>query len=90
MSSGRHGRVSTAAHAAIPDYVALHAPCPVLVVPYAGAFDPAAALLGRVNDSQADLLVMGCYGHSRFRETLLGGVSRTVLRSMTVPTLLAH
>jgi nucleotide-binding universal stress UspA family protein len=43
-----------------------------------------------VGDSGADLLVMGCYGHVRVREMLLGGVSRSVLRSMTVPTLMAH
>ena len=38
----------------------------------------------------ADLLVMGCYGHSRARELVLGGASRTVLKSMTVPVLMAH
>lgn len=152
------------AHAAIPEYVALHAPCPVLVLPYARQSKPdferivvawnaspesaravrqalpfltrarevevvtfdgdgpggeardgrqlapllarhgitvtlwqgradgdvPDALLNRVSTQQADLLVMGCYGHSRFREILLGGVSRTVLRSMTVPTLMAQ
>lgn len=151
------------AHAAIPEYVALHAPCPVLVLPYAGQFSPdfkrilvawnaspesaravrqalpllvradevevaifegnasggtaggpeialflsrhgvkvslwqesvaadvADALLSRVSDYHAQLLVTGCYGHTRLREILLGGVSRTVLRSMTVPTLMAH
>lgn len=48
------------------------------------------ALLARVAHAGADLLVMGCYGHSRLRETLLGGVSRAVLAGMTVPTLMAH
>jgi nucleotide-binding universal stress UspA family protein len=38
----------------------------------------------------ADLLVMGCYGHSRARELMLGGASRTVLESMPLPVLLAH
>ena len=33
---------------------------------------------------------MGCYAHSRFRELLLGGASRTVLESMTLPVLMAH
>lgn len=47
-------------------------------------------LLSRVADVQADLLVMGCYGHSRAREWLLGGASRTLLASMTVPVLMAH
>jgi len=47
-------------------------------------------LLSRVFDLEADLLVMGCYGHSRAREWVLGGASRTILRSMTLPVLLAH
>lgn len=47
-------------------------------------------LLSQVFDLGADLLVMGCYGHSRAREWILGGVSRTVLRSMTLPVLMAH
>ena len=33
---------------------------------------------------------MGGYGHTRFRELMLGGVTRTVLQSMTVPVLMAH
>ncbi|KQV51922.1 hypothetical protein ASC93_04490 [Massilia sp. Root335] len=48
------------------------------------------ALLVLAEDRKAGLLVMGCYGHSRYREILLGGVSRTVLRRPTVPVLLAH
>ena len=37
-----------------------------------------------------DLLVMGCYGHSRARDWILGGATRTVLASMTVPVLMSH
>lgn len=48
------------------------------------------ALLSRASDLDADLLVMGAYGHSRARELLLGGATRTVLESMTVPVLMAH
>jgi len=47
-------------------------------------------LLSRAFDLDADLLVMGCYGHSRAREWVLGGTSRTVLNSMTMPVLMAH
>ena len=47
-------------------------------------------LLSRASDLQVDLLVMGAYGHSRVRELLLGGATRTVLSSMTVPVLMAH
>jgi nucleotide-binding universal stress UspA family protein len=39
---------------------------------------------------QADLLVMGCYGHARLRELVLGGASRTVLDRARLPVLMAH
>jgi len=48
------------------------------------------ALLSSIVDLASDMLVMGGYGHSRFREILLGGVTRTVLESMTVPVLMSH
>lgn len=47
-------------------------------------------ILSRAADFGADLLVMGCYGHSRTREMVLGGASRTIIDSMTVPVLMAH
>jgi nucleotide-binding universal stress UspA family protein len=47
-------------------------------------------LLSRAADFGADLLVMGAYGHSRLREYVLGGVSRSVFRQMTLPVLMAH
>jgi nucleotide-binding universal stress UspA family protein len=47
-------------------------------------------LLNRAADFSADLLVMGCYGHSRFREFVLGGASNKILRTMTVPVLMSH
>jgi nucleotide-binding universal stress UspA family protein len=47
-------------------------------------------ILSRAADIGADLIVMGAYGHSRLREITLGGVTRTILASMTVPVLLAH
>jgi nucleotide-binding universal stress UspA family protein len=55
-----------------------------------GDVDIANALLSLANDRLADLLVMGCYGHSRFRELVMGGVSREILSSMTLPVLMAH
>ncbi len=48
------------------------------------------ALLSLAADLNSDLLVMGGYGHSRFRELLLGGATRTVLEAMTLPVLMAH
>ncbi|NCF27291.1 MAG: universal stress protein [Gammaproteobacteria bacterium] len=47
-------------------------------------------LLYAARDESADLLVMGAYGHARFREILLGGVTAHVLAHTTIPTLLAH
>jgi nucleotide-binding universal stress UspA family protein len=47
-------------------------------------------LLSRAADLDADLLVMGAYGHSRVRELLLGGATRSILASMTIPVLMSH
>jgi nucleotide-binding universal stress UspA family protein len=49
-----------------------------------------AMLLSRASDFQADLIVMGGYGHSRLREIVLGGATREILQTMTVPTLMSH
>jgi nucleotide-binding universal stress UspA family protein len=47
-------------------------------------------ILSRLADLDADLLVMGAFGHSRIRELVFGGVTRHIARHMTVPTLLSH
>jgi nucleotide-binding universal stress UspA family protein len=47
-------------------------------------------LLAKLADGEFDLLVMGAYGHSRFREILMGGVTHTLLQHMTVPVLMSH
>ncbi|MGB0086882.1 MAG: universal stress protein [Rhodomicrobiaceae bacterium] len=47
-------------------------------------------LLGEVERTNSDMLVMGCYGHSRLRETVLGGATRYVLSHMSKPVLLSH
>jgi nucleotide-binding universal stress UspA family protein len=52
--------------------------------------DVANALLSHSVDCGADFIVMGAYGHSRLREFVLGGVTRSMLRSMMVPTLMSH
>ncbi|MGY3621084.1 universal stress protein [Bradyrhizobium sp. USDA 10063] len=49
-----------------------------------------AGILSLAADESLDLLVMGGYGHSRFKEFVLGGVTRDMLHSMTVPTLMSH
>jgi len=47
-------------------------------------------LLSRAADEEVDLMVMGAYGHSRFRELVFGGATRHLLDHMTVPVLMAH
>ncbi|HJO68530.1 MAG TPA: universal stress protein [Rhodospirillales bacterium] len=57
---------------------------------FSGDIDPADMLLSKVAEEAADLLVMGAYGHARWREIVLGGFTRHVLEHMSVPTLLSH
>jgi nucleotide-binding universal stress UspA family protein len=47
-------------------------------------------ILSYAADNAADFLVMGGYGHSRLREFILGGVTRGILASMTLPVLMSH
>jgi nucleotide-binding universal stress UspA family protein len=56
----------------------------------AAGIDVANAILSRAADASTDLMVMGGYGHSRMREFILGGATRGILGSMTVPTLMSH
>jgi nucleotide-binding universal stress UspA family protein len=52
--------------------------------------DVANTILSYAADVSADFLVMGGYGHSRLREFILGGATRGILQSMTVPVLMSH
>ena len=47
-------------------------------------------ILSRIADTSASMIVMGGYGHSRLREFILGGVTRSVLTTMTVPVFISH
>ena len=49
-----------------------------------------ASCSAQARDEAADLLVMGGYGHSRLREMMLGGTTRSILEQTTIPVLLAH
>lgn len=55
-----------------------------------GVTDIAEALRTEAENAGADLVVMGGYGHSRFREWVLGGVTRDTLRLTPIPVLIAH
>jgi nucleotide-binding universal stress UspA family protein len=61
-----------------------------LDVSFAGASSTGEALLSKLVDDGCDLLIMGGYSHSRFREMIFGGVSRDILRESWVPTLISH
>jgi nucleotide-binding universal stress UspA family protein len=52
--------------------------------------DVPSTILSYASDCGADMIVMGGYGHSRLREFVLGGVTRSLLESMTVPVLMSH
>ncbi|MEJ0075427.1 MAG: universal stress protein [Alphaproteobacteria bacterium] len=52
--------------------------------------DVANTLLSHAADTGADFMVMGAYGHSRLRQFILGGATRGILSSMTVPVLMSH
>jgi nucleotide-binding universal stress UspA family protein len=56
----------------------------------AADIDVANAILSYVADNSATLIVMGGYGHTRLRELILGGVTRDMLKSMTVPVYMSH
>jgi nucleotide-binding universal stress UspA family protein len=55
-----------------------------------GGIPPSAAIQNRMSDAGANLLIMGAYSKSRIRETLFGGVTRTMLKSMTALTLMSR
>lgn len=54
------------------------------------AIDVGNALLSRAADFESDLIVMGAYGHARWTERVLGGATRTLLQTMTLPVLMSH
>lgn len=56
----------------------------------AGSSGVAEALLNHITDGGFDLVVMGGYGHSRLQEFIFGGATRDMLKSMTVPVIMAH
>ena len=52
--------------------------------------DVPSAILSYAADCSASLIVMGGYGHARMREFILGGVTRDMLKSMTVPVFMSR
>jgi nucleotide-binding universal stress UspA family protein len=73
----------------LKDYLAAHG-ISAKVAAVSGKDDAAKALLSAATKADADLLVMGAYGHSRVRELVLGGVTKHMLQATTLPTLMVH
>ena len=85
-----HGKSDETPGADIAQHLARHGVTVVvkqIVAPDAKISD---VLLSHAADTSADLLVLGGYGHSRLREFVLGGVTRSILAAMTIPTLMSH
>ncbi len=57
---------------------------------YANDMSVGDMMLSRAADEGIDLIVTGAYGHARWRELVLGGVTRHLLKHMTVPVLMSH
>lgn len=87
--------ISDAAHGEVPgadiaQYLARHDVKVEVAQVSAFSRDLGEVLLSTIADHDVDLLVMGLYGHSRLRELVMGGASRTMLAAMTVPVLMSH
>ena len=85
--SGKQGHI---AGADIGLYLARHGVHVEVSTDPGAEIDVGNELLSRASDLSADLIVMGCYGHSRLKEWVLGGATRTLLESMTAPVLMSH
>ena len=84
---GKHGEIPGADFAL---YLARHGVKVSVSPQYGDSGDTGAQILSRAADMAADLIVMGGYGHSRLRQVVFGGVTRTLLDSMKVPVLMSH
>lgn len=71
-------------------FLARHGVTAEVVQTVSGGHQEGNIILSRAADDGSDLIVMGAYGHTRLRETVLGGATRTILQSMTVPVLMSH
>ena len=84
------GRLGDLPGSALTAHLVRHAVKAELRQVASGSASVAETLLGHAGELQADLLVMGGYGHSRLREMMLGGTTRSMLEHMTVPVLFSH
>ena len=83
-------RLSNQPGTGLTGYLARHGVKARLKTVASGGMGVTEVILDQAREEAADLLVMGGYGHSRFREMMLGGVTRHMLEHAPVPVLLAH
>jgi len=86
----RSGESTLAPDTSIAASLARHGIKPTIRTSVAPDISVGDEILSRLSDLDADLLVMGAYGHSRMRELVFGGATRHIARHMTVPTLFSH
>ncbi len=89
-SSAQDGSDGSPAGADIAAHLARHGVRIDVRTTPSGQLSVGDVLLSQAAEEGADLLVMGGYGHSRLRETVLGGATRRVLAQMTLPVLMSH
>lgn len=87
-----HGHTrSLAAEAALMEYLHAHGINSQAILVGGGNFrTDGEALLMRAKELKADLLVMGAYGHSMFREMVIGGVTEHMIKKSDIPLILSH
>src|SRR5258708_4229724 len=88
--SGERGKGSELVGTNMARHLARHGLAVELKRVSAGNVDVPAAIRSQIAATGADFIVMGGYGHSRLREFILGGVTRTILTSSTIPVLMSH
>jgi nucleotide-binding universal stress UspA family protein len=88
--SGERGKGSELVGTNMARHLARHGLAVELKRVSAGNVDVPAAIASYAAEIGADFMIMGGYGHSRLREFILGGVTRTVLSSSTIPVLMSH
>jgi nucleotide-binding universal stress UspA family protein len=88
--SGERGKGGELAGINMARHLARHGLDVTLKRVSSGDVDVPSAIRAQVAETGADFMVMGGYGHSRLREFILGGVTRTILTSSTIPVLMSH
>ena len=87
---GEPGKPDEIAGADIAHHLARHGLKVNVIRLVAGDVTTGNVILSYAADVGAGMIVMGGYGHSRLREFVLGGATRDILSTMTVPTLMSH